>query len=620
MHNVKDNSLVDVLAEMFSKPRGSTSCRQFWLSTTEKRIIRASAAIRQELGWETDINDDAWTKRWREQSKAEYGLTDAEFEYAVEELKYYSRINTMHSNNGYALTGVDMVWRMDLTENDSLSMDMKEKVAAAIESIPDKFKDWSDTSKSVYTFETRSPEDRSRRNSSSHCRLLHLVDPSLYPLVYDKTPILSHPTSSPADFVKRPCQGTKPGSSEAWKQAVIGLNRRVEANKDSSAENSNTSSEASVDIARLFDEQNLFPDAHIGYCWLPSDIHVHNDGSVKINSYINNLHPIRHASAYQTIAKAISKCLPLLEQTLTDLVFRRCPRVTVKPEVCIRETLPIPTYDYSELHKIYGDCWQNVVIAWKNGLQFTEPVPDKFVEPSRPHSPFSLNNTDLQVFVKLTNVYLTPETPECIPEPLYANGTNNERIVATSMYFYDVDNVEDIEIDFREANDKYYYESDIQNYFDHLIYGVSYPGVISDYVNEAGKIRVSNGSLICYPNIYERRFGTCKLADKSRSGHIKMLTIYFVDPSHRIVSTSIVPPQQPRWSLSKLVVTAATRGRLPEEIQTMIANELDRSTTYEEAGKIRDCLNRKHVDYNKEYSSWRPGFATKLNASSYSKS
>ncbi|KAJ1853385.1 hypothetical protein LPJ57_007536, partial [Coemansia sp. RSA 486] len=162
MDNVKDDSLVDVLAEMFSKPRGSTSCRRFWLSSAEKRIIRASAAIRQELGWETDIDDDASTKRWREQSKAEYGLTDAEFEYAVEELKYYSRIDTMHSKNGYALTGVDMVWRMDLTENDSLSMDMKEKVAADIEGIPDKFKDWSDTSKSVDTFETRSPEDRSR--------------------------------------------------------------------------------------------------------------------------------------------------------------------------------------------------------------------------------------------------------------------------------------------------------------------------------------------------------------------------------------------------------------------------------------------------------------------------
>ncbi|KAJ1811251.1 hypothetical protein LPJ75_004128 [Coemansia sp. RSA 2598] len=521
----------------------------------------------------------------------------------------------MHRKDGYALTGVDMVWRMNIAEDASLSKEMKEKVAADIEGIPDKFKDWSDTSKTAIAFQARGPP--MARDSVPHCKLLHLVDPSLYPLIYEKTSILDHATSSPIDFIKRPCQGTKPGSSEAWRLAVVGLNRRLNKCNDFLRNGENHSCGSSLAIDRPFDERQLFPDAHIGYCWLPSDIHVQDDGSVEIKSYINNLHPIRHASAYQTIAKAISTCLPLVEQTLTDLIYRRMPRITVKPEDCIRETVQIPTYDYSELYKIYGDCWQNVVIAWKNALEYTEPVPGRFIEPIRPDKPFSLRNSDLQVFVKLTNVYLTPETPECVPEPCYAIGTNNERIVAAAMYFYDVDNVKDIEIDFCEANDKHYYESDIQNYFDHLIYGVSYPGVISDYVNDAGKIQISGGSFICYPNVYERRFGTCRLADTSRSGHVKILVLYFVDPSHRIVSTSVVPPQQPRWSLSQLVVAASPIGRrLPEELQIMIAKELDRSTPYQEADKIRDNLDYKHIEYNKEYSSWRPGFATKLNASS----
>ncbi|KAJ1720436.1 hypothetical protein LPJ53_004926 [Coemansia erecta] len=279
-------------------------------------------------------------------------------------------------------------------------------------------------------------------------------------------------------------------------------------------------------------------------------------------------------------------------------------------------TVPIPAYDYDKLSKIYGDSWQDMVHAWKKGLVYNDPVPGKFAEPDIP-SPghYTLNGEHMQVFVKMANVYLTPDRPEYTPDQsAFVPGTNSERIVATAMYLYDADNIEDIEVRFSESVDKHYYKSDIHNYIDHLVYGVSYPGVISDYSNDCGVIEINRGSLFCYPNTYERRIGTCRLDDKLRKGHFKMMILYFVNPAQRIISTSIVPPQQPRWSLSRLVVASSPLSRLPEDIQIMITEQLDRSTTYEEADRIRNRLTLKYHEYNKEYSSWRPGYSTSLNA------
>ncbi|KAL6695078.1 hypothetical protein J3F84DRAFT_38399 [Trichoderma pleuroticola] len=53
--------------------------------------------------------------------------------------------------------------------------------------------------------------------------------------------------------------------------------------------------------------------------WLPCDVIVDETGKAKINSYINNLHPIEHADLYTTIEKFINLALPAL-----DVVYR-CP-------------------------------------------------------------------------------------------------------------------------------------------------------------------------------------------------------------------------------------------------------------------------------------------------------
>ncbi|KAJ2059565.1 glycogenin glucosyltransferase [Coemansia sp. S146] len=50
-----------------------------------------------------------------------------------------------------------------------------------------------------------------------------------------------------------------------------------------------------------------------------------------------------------------------------------------------------------------------------------------------------------------------------------------------------------------------------------------------------------------FPNILQYKVSELKLANKTKPGHCKMLTFYFVDPSTRIPSTEIVSPQQQDW-------------------------------------------------------------------------
>jgi len=49
---------------------------------------------------------------------------------------------------------------------------------------------------------------------------------------------------------------------------------------------------------------------------LPSNVAFGNDGTVKITSYVNNLHPEAHASAYPLLEKVISAALPAWDHAL----------------------------------------------------------------------------------------------------------------------------------------------------------------------------------------------------------------------------------------------------------------------------------------------------------------
>lgn len=54
------------------------------------------------------------------------------------------------------------------------------------------------------------------------------------------------------------------------------------------------------------------------YQWLPSNIDFRPDGSVRFNSYINNLHPEKYPDIYSTLEKLVDKALVTWDNCLIE--------------------------------------------------------------------------------------------------------------------------------------------------------------------------------------------------------------------------------------------------------------------------------------------------------------
>ncbi|KAJ1817092.1 hypothetical protein LPJ75_001814 [Coemansia sp. RSA 2598] len=140
-----------------------------------------------------------------------------------------------------------------------------------------------------------------------------------------------------------------------------------------------------------------------------------------------------------------------------------------------------------------------------------------FIVPDRPLSGHSLRNMYLQVYVKMTNIYLEPDRQQCASEVWHTSGSNSERIVATAICAYDIDNIKDVAVELKE-----YVELDegvdLRDHFTHLIYEAGVSEESPEYQNYLGKVRLDEGSIVCYPNTYQRRMLPLRLAEPTRSG------------------------------------------------------------------------------------------------------
>ncbi|OAJ41309.1 hypothetical protein BDEG_24930 [Batrachochytrium dendrobatidis JEL423] len=159
--------------------------------------------------------------------------------------------------------------------------------------------------------------------------------------------------------------------------------------------------------------------------WLPSEFRVEQDGSVTINSYINNLNPIWHRDMYKCIAKIFKCFVPMFES-----LFR-----TIHP-----------MFKYINIHngiKGYKPPNRSDRGGMQPNTQVIRPVyvptlPEHFQSNYESAKPVSLRGRNLQVIVKLTNIQLTPSKPKYDEGNWHNEGPINESIVAVGLYYYDV--------------------------------------------------------------------------------------------------------------------------------------------------------------------------------------
>ncbi|OAJ43364.1 hypothetical protein BDEG_26731 [Batrachochytrium dendrobatidis JEL423] len=263
---------------------------------------------------------------------------------------------------------------------------------------------------------------------------------------------------------------------------------------------------------------------------LPSEFRVEQDGSVTINSYINNLNPIWHRDMYKCIAKIFKCFVPMFES-----LFRTMD----------------PMFKYIDLRngiQGYESSSQSDHDDMESDTRVIRPVyvptlPEHFEPKYESAKPVSLRGRNLQVIVKLTNIQLTPSKPKYKKKNWHNEGPINESIVAIGLYYYDVENITTPKLDFREAVSWCHYQGASDMYWKD-VYGIDQESRRNQYI---GSLELPNGRCVVYPNRYQHKEQSFELADPTQSGHCKILTFFVVNSVCRIVSTAHVAPQQPQW-------------------------------------------------------------------------
>lgn len=288
----------------------------------------------------------------------------------------------------------------------AISFDLKETLRAAaapLEDVPDRLKDW---------------------HPGSDDKVLNLVHPSLFPLIYGRSRILPSGRVELANCVNYIGKGeiaTTPKDTEVEASAFRHIAHYLDRDKD----------------PRFWSK---------AFQWLPCDVELAGH-DVKITSYINNLHPNLHPKLYSVIEKFISKAIPLWDCTLSSTRASREARIVHEQT----------DYDFPQgVHppEALGDDWDAREDWTKINRALKRPEPRDF-EPYQRLVDDEVNlrkqygEQGLQVIVKLANIELTPEKPTYEGGSWHVEGKLNEQICATALYYYDSENVGDSSLAFR---------------------------------------------------------------------------------------------------------------------------------------------------------------------------
>lgn len=132
------------------------------------------------------------------------------------------------------------------------------------------------------------------------------------------------------------------------------------------------------------------------------------------------------------------------------------------------------------------------------------------------------------------------------------DGRLNEHIVASTMMYFDSENVTD------ESGSMSFNSQVKWNPDDPAMHAMVWTcktaqgrhfrqGMMHDGVQKLPRIELPDGVLLSYSNALMYRVSGFDLADKAQAGRRRCIKLHLVDPNYRICSTRNVPPQQLEW-------------------------------------------------------------------------
>lgn len=234
-----------------------------------------------------------------------------------------------------------------------------------------------------------------------------------------------------------------------------------------------------------------FPvDPKITLAWIPTDFSFNEEGSVVIDGYINNL-PKENKSLYKSIPKIFEHLWPGFQQVIT---------------------------------KMDRD--------------------DVFCTPGK-----RSKILDLQVIVKVAEINLSPEKPSYPGGSWHLEGTKEENIIATGIYYYDIENIKKSYLGFRSRLPYEGLEDYPQNGFDYVKIHYGIDQIKSEWDNAdslvfLGKVKTVQGLSLVFPNYLQHYVYPFELDDKTEPGHRSIIAFFLVDPKVKVVSTADIEEQQ----------------------------------------------------------------------------
>ncbi|RMJ25587.1 hypothetical protein PHISP_03556 [Aspergillus sp. HF37] len=506
--------------------------------TTYREILMMQVmnSITEKPEWDRKVFDDGITSKWcKEISGSGKDVTPKMMDWIIKELQFKADV---FQKTGQITAFDPGVVKSDTIIPSELQQSLQEAVRP-LENVPEYQKDY---------------------HPGSDNKVVDLVHPSLFPVIYDRSCIITDKTIGLDDCLDDAGQAKLLSTTPEHQSTHLG--------------------DSDVTPRRwLYD---AFSPYSRKFQWMPCDIEFADGDECRIASYINNLHPQENRTLYEILERIIARTIPLWDTTLTRAENEH-NRIEYTDVEYLNNHEPEPTIRDGEDEKEFWNRYYN----WELNRTIKRPEPGEF----RPLELFSrrevklrsgFSENGLQVIVKLANIELNPEKPDYDGGSWHVEGQLNEHICASAIYYYDSENITESTLAFRQrSNTEDMSEIGYEQQRHEFLQEVFGFGDDVDSSNETnvtqnlGSVATHEGRVLTFPNTLQHRVSPFSLADRSKPGHRKILALFLVDPHLRIISSANIPPQREDWwKERRKVVGQLLGGRLPVQLQDMVTGDL----------------------------------------------
>jgi hypothetical protein len=598
------------------------------LTVRELAMLRFMDTVTDKPDWHVKVFDDEIVQKWKKEVSEAQKLmrSDATFEWCITELKDRAQA---FEKEGFARTYETASCCAKSDGDRVISKQMRDelmKEVVPLMNVPDEQKDW---------------------HPGSNNQVLNLIHPSMYPLVYGKSTFLPTGLVGLENALSYTGQGeTVPGKLEPLEKSTQPATGALLGPQSDShrlwsdrfqwlpCEVKFTGPVGSTDVKIASYINNLDPTKHMPLYHviekfisksipLWNAVLVKGDGhaSVRIRTYgvetgdeeepdfggeygeneedfdIDALRAYVNGPDNPDYEPGFEDDeLPenweedpeyTVEGMAAQWKFRRI-RTIIHPE-------PGDSFTYEQWKK--GDTENAVMLAtgWGSSLK-TGPALDSYTVKLQEQ----YRDRGLQVIVKMSGIELTPDKPSYQGGSWHLEGMNNEHIIGTAIYYYDVENVTESRLSIRQEAEL---DGMSLNYMqsDHgplsTVFGTN--GMYDEpAVQVLGSISTPKNRLLVFPNTLQHKPESFELIDKTKPGHRRFLVLWLVDPYYRIFSTANIPPQQRAWVEEAAEKFERKLEELPQELNDMVAKFASEGTmTKEEAEEYRLELMKERTSF-----------------------